>query len=58
MVCRVRSEFQESGFSYLLHISVLVHSLGIVSGFFAKQGIPMLFHPPYSPYLEPADLIY
>jgi hypothetical protein len=31
-----------------------MHSLGIVSEFLAKLGIPVLSHPPYSPDLVPA----
>jgi hypothetical protein len=32
-----------------------VHSLGVVSEFLAKWGVPVLSHPPYSPDLVPAD---
>jgi hypothetical protein len=55
-VHRVRPEFQESGFWYLLHDEALVHSSGFVSMFLAKRGIPVLSHPPYYSDLAPADL--
>jgi hypothetical protein len=32
-----------------------VHSSGVVSEFLVKRGIPVLSHPPYSPYLALAD---
>jgi hypothetical protein len=48
-------EFQENGPSYLLHNNASAHSSGVVSEFFAKRGIPVLSHPPYSPDLSPAD---
>jgi hypothetical protein len=57
-VHHLRPEFQESGSWYLLHDNALAHSLGIVSEFLAKRGIPVLSHPPYSPDLVPADFFY
>jgi hypothetical protein len=54
----VRPEFQESGSWYLLHNNAPAHSLVIVSKFLAKQGIPVLSHPPYSPNLVPADFFF
>jgi hypothetical protein len=32
-----------------------VRSLGLISEFLAKRGIPVLSHPPYSPNLAPTD---
>jgi transposase len=54
-VHRVRPEFQENGSWYLLHDNAPTHSLGVVSEFLAKRGIPVLSHPHYSPDLSPAD---
>jgi hypothetical protein len=54
-VHRIRPEFQESGSWYLLQDNERVHSLGIVSEFLVKRGIPVLSLPPYSPDLLPAD---
>jgi histone-lysine N-methyltransferase SETMAR len=51
----VRPEFQESGSWHLLHENAPAHSSGVVSEFLLKRGIPVLFHPPYSPDLAPAD---
>jgi hypothetical protein len=45
----VRPEFQENGYRFLLHDNALAHSSSVVSEFLAKQGIPVLSHPPYSP---------
>jgi hypothetical protein len=57
-VHHVRPEFQESVFWYLLHDNALAHSLGVVSEFLAKRGIPMISHPSYSPDLWTADFFY
>jgi histone-lysine N-methyltransferase SETMAR len=54
-VHRVRPEFQESVSWYLPHDNALAHYSGIISKFLAKQGIPVLSHPPYSPDLALAD---
>jgi transposase len=54
-VQRVRSEFQESGFWYLLHDNAPARSSGVVSQFLVKRGIPVLSRPPYSPDLAPID---
>jgi hypothetical protein len=55
-VHHVRPEFQESGSCYFLHDNALAHSSGVVSEFLAKEGIPVLSHPPSSPDLDLADL--
>jgi hypothetical protein len=47
-VHRVRPEFQESRFSYLLQNNAPAHSLGVISEFLAIQEIPVLSHSPYS----------
>jgi hypothetical protein len=47
-VRHVRPEFQGSGSWYLLHNNAPAHSLGTVSEFLAKQGVPVLSHPLYS----------
>jgi transposase len=57
-VHRLRSEFQESCSWYLLHNNAPVHSSGVASEFFAKRGIPMLSHPPYSPDLAPVEYFH
>jgi hypothetical protein len=43
---------------YLLHDNAPAISSGFVSEFLAKQGIPMSFHPPYSPDLAPTDILF
>jgi hypothetical protein len=40
---------------YLLRDNALVYSLGVVSKFLAKRGIPVLSHPPCSSNLVPTD---
>jgi hypothetical protein len=57
-VHRVRPEFQESGSRYLLHENAAAHSLGVVSEFLAKYGIPVLSHPPYYPDLVLAVFLH
>jgi hypothetical protein len=57
-VHRVRTEFQESGSWYHLDDSAPAHSSGVVPEFLAKRGIPVLFHPHYSPDLAPAHFYY
>jgi hypothetical protein len=54
----IRPEFQESGLWYLLHDNAPAHSLGVVSKFCWKQGIPMLSNPPCSSDLWLADFFY
>jgi hypothetical protein len=54
----VRTEFQESGSSYLLHDNALAHSSGFVCEFLTKRGISFLSHPPNSPGSFPADIFY
>jgi hypothetical protein len=54
----VRPEFKESGSWYLLHDNAPAHSLGVVSEFLAKRGIPLLSHPPYSLNVFPAHLFF
>jgi hypothetical protein len=39
-VHHIRPEFKESGSWYLLHDNALAHSLGVVSEFLTKRGIP------------------
>jgi transposase len=58
IVILYRREFQESASWYLLHDNAPAHSSGVVSEILAKQGIPVLSHPPYSPDLEPAPFFY
>jgi hypothetical protein len=52
-VHRVRPEFQESGTWY-----APTHSLGVVSQFLVKEGIPLLSHPPYYPALALTDFLF
>jgi histone-lysine N-methyltransferase SETMAR len=58
LVYRIRPEVQESGSWYLLHDSALAHYFGVLSEFLAKQGIPLLSHPPYSPDLAMTDFCF
>jgi hypothetical protein len=55
---RLRPEFRESGSWYLPHENASTHSLGFVCECFAKRGIPLLSHSPYSPDLAPATFFY
>jgi hypothetical protein len=52
-ICRVRPRFQERGSWFLLHDNARPHTAVSVRQFLAKQGIPELNHPPYSPDLSP-----
>jgi hypothetical protein len=47
-VYRLRPEYRESGFWYLLHENALAHSSEIVSKFFYKRVNPVLSHLRYS----------
>jgi histone-lysine N-methyltransferase SETMAR len=52
---RVRPQFQERGSWFHLHDSATPHTAVSVQQFLAKQGIPELTDPPYSPDLSPPD---
>jgi transposase len=54
-VHRVRPEFRERGSWYLPPDNAPAYSSGFVSEFLAKRRIPVLYHPPNSHDLAPAD---
>jgi hypothetical protein len=52
---RVRPQFQERGSWFLLHENARPHTAPSVKQFLAKQRIPELIDPPYSPNLSQQD---
>jgi len=47
----------ESGYWFLLRDNTPSHNATIVKQFLAQRGVTVLDHPPYSPYLAPADYL-
>jgi hypothetical protein len=54
---QVKTQFQERGSWFLLHDNVRPHTAVSIKQFLAKQGIPKLKHPPYSPHLSPPGFL-
>jgi histone-lysine N-methyltransferase SETMAR len=52
---RVRPQFQERGSWFLFPDNARPHTAISIKQFSAKQGVPELNHPPYSPDLSPPD---
>jgi histone-lysine N-methyltransferase SETMAR len=51
----VQPELHRTGQWMLLHDNAPVHCAICVHQFLAQSGVPVLNHPPYSPYLAPVD---
>ncbi|KAJ8885177.1 hypothetical protein PR048_011373 [Dryococelus australis] len=57
-ICHVQLELHRTGKLMLLHDNAPVHCAIYVHQFLAKQGVPVLSHPPYSPVLVPVDFCF
>jgi histone-lysine N-methyltransferase SETMAR len=58
LISRVRPRFRAEGSWFFLHRNALSYSTLVVKIFLAKHGAVEISHPPYSPELASADILF